>query len=220
MRTESHSPRSPTARYEPAGSNTSRPAIQVGNPVHEPRTAAKRRADALEDIIRGHLDAGRGPTEGGERPHVTITIDLDALVAALSVAAKEPATGSWGTNGWDYHSGTAYGPGAPASMPWLGPISPSIPPRLSCDAMVTAILVDSNRTPLDVGRTARIIPSRIRRALIARGCGCAFPGCGRPAEWTEGHHIWHWAKGGPTTLSNLVLLCRKHHTIIHKSTGT
>ncbi|WP_345347093.1 HNH endonuclease signature motif containing protein [Rhodococcus olei] len=104
----------------------------------------------------------------------------------------------------------------PAWMPWLGPITDSLAATLSCDATVTAITMDADGTPLDVGRTTRLIPRRLRRALHARDCGCAFLGCGRPAAWTDGHHIHHWSHGGPTKLSNLVLLCRFHHRVIHK----
>ncbi|MFC4603647.1 HNH endonuclease signature motif containing protein [Rhodococcus kronopolitis] len=230
-----------------------------GNPIRDPRSAAKRRADALEQIIRGHLDNARGPVEGGEQPHVTVTIDLDALKEAVAKTATAPATGAWTKTGWDYHSANATGPigGEPdshacgtcqncitgkdcqgnagctspagsrpprryrrvrhASMPWAGPVSAAIAARLSCDAQVTAVFVDKEGNPLDVGRSTRFVTPSLRKALVARDCGCAFPGCGRPAAWTDAHHIWHWSRGGPTALSNLVLLCKKHHTIIHKN---
>jgi hypothetical protein len=32
----------------------------------------------------------------------------------------------------------------------------------------------------------------------------------------QGHHVRHWAQGGPTTLSNLALLCRRHHRAVHE----
>jgi hypothetical protein len=32
----------------------------------------------------------------------------------------------------------------------------------------------------------------------------------------QAHHIQHWAAGGPTTLSNLLLLCRRHHRAVHE----
>jgi HNH endonuclease len=39
-----------------------------------------------------------------------------------------------------------------------------------------------------------------------RDQGCVWPGCDRPASFTSGHHLAHWIHGGPTDLSNLVLL--------------
>ncbi|MEO9222765.1 MAG: HNH endonuclease, partial [Mycobacteriaceae bacterium] len=69
--------------------------------------------------------------------------------------------------------------------------------------------------PLNLGRTQRLVSPGQRRALIARDHGCAFPGCNRPPAWTEAHHIVHWIDGGPTDLANLVLLCRRHHRVIH-----
>jgi hypothetical protein len=66
----------------------------------------------------------------------------------------------------------------------------------------------------EVGARTRTIPPALRRALEHRDQGCRFPGCGRP--FGEGHHIRHWAHGGPTTLSNLTMLCRRHHRSVHE----
>ncbi|PYN95241.1 MAG: hypothetical protein DMD89_19975, partial [Candidatus Rokuibacteriota bacterium] len=57
-------------------------------------------------------------------------------------------------------------------------------------------------------------PPALRRALNHRDRGCRFPGCG--VRFGQGHHIRHWAHGGPTTLSNLALLCRRHHRAVHE----
>jgi predicted restriction endonuclease len=56
----------------------------------------------------------------------------------------------------------------------------------------------------------------MRTALGLRDGGCRFPGCDRPLEWTDGHHIRHWADGGETSLDNLVSLCRRHHRAVHE----
>jgi hypothetical protein len=60
----------------------------------------------------------------------------------------------------------------------------------------------------------------LRKALHARDRGCRFPGCHTPAAWTDGHHLRHWADGGPTSLTNLVLLCRFHHVLVHEAGWT
>lgn len=86
--------------------------------------------------------------------------------------------------------------------------------RLGCDASVVAI-VEGPNGPLDVGRKQRSIPTAMRRALRARDGGCRFPGCTQ-VRFVDGHHIHHWAQGGPTSLDNLVQLCRRHHRALHE----
>jgi len=73
---------------------------------------------------------------------------------------------------------------------------------------------DAEDRVVEVGARTRTIPPTLRRALHHRDKGCRFPGCGRP--FGEGHHIKHWARGGPTTLSNLAMLCRRHHRAVHE----
>ncbi|MCZ4555493.1 DUF222 domain-containing protein [Rhodococcus maanshanensis] len=178
-----------------------------GQTSNDQRTPAQRRADALTHIVRTYLDSGQAPSEGGERPHINVFVDADDLAATTDQHHHHERG----------HRGRRRGP---AWMPWLGPISLDLAAQISCDADITPITMDADGNPLDVGRTTRLIPRKLRRALNARDCGCAFPGCGRPAAWTEGHHIQHWANGGPTNLSNLVLLCRFHHTTIHRGDWT
>ncbi|MCZ4517566.1 DUF222 domain-containing protein [Rhodococcus ruber] len=102
-------------------------------------------------------------------------------------------------------------------LPWMGPLSRETSRQLACDCILTAIVMDENGSPINLARTARTVTAKQKRALIARDHGCAFPGCGKPAAWTEGHHIWHWTDGGPTDMNNLVLLCGFHHRLIHHS---
>jgi hypothetical protein len=78
-------------------------------------------------------------------------------------------------------------------------------------APVIAGVVD---LPKGSGPRTRTIPPALRRALHHRDHGCRFPGCGLP--FGQGHHIRHWAQGGPTTLSNLAMLCRRHHRAVHE----
>jgi hypothetical protein len=73
---------------------------------------------------------------------------------------------------------------------------------------------DENGNVMEVGARTRTIPPALRRVLQHRDQGCRFPGCG--ISFTQGHHLRHWAEGGPTTLSNLALLCRRHHRSVHE----
>src|SRR5438046_8547882 len=86
--------------------------------------------------------------------------------------------------------------------------------RLACDATRVVMRHDADGRITEVGARTRTIPPALRRALEHRDRGCCFPGCGRP--FGQGHHIRHWAHGGPTTLSNLALLCRRHHRAVHE----
>ncbi len=61
----------------------------------------------------------------------------------------------------------------------------------------------------------RLITGAMRRALIVRDKGCAFPDCGRPPRWCHAHHVIHWLNGGKTCVENGVLLCPHHHRVIH-----
>jgi len=85
----------------------------------------------------------------------------------------------------------------------------------SCDAEIARLVMRSDRVPLELGRSVRTATAGQRAALRARDGGCAVPGCDRPANWCDAHHIVHWRSGGRTDLSNLVLLCRYHHRRVH-----
>src|SRR5690606_24279961 len=87
--------------------------------------------------------------------------------------------------------------------------------RIACDSDLIVLVEDRNGNPLSVGRKTRVVPAAIERALWARDKGCRFPGCGR-RRWVHAHHIEHWAAGGETCLDNLVLLCSKHHVLLHE----
>ncbi|UNQ37915.1 HNH endonuclease [Prescottella equi] len=179
------------------------------NPVDDPaekRTPALQRADAFAEILRRYLDSGDAPTEGGERPHLSLHVNASDL--ARSEAAHE----------WVNPDGDSdlFGNKDIARLPHTGPLSIATARRIACDCHLTPIVVDDG-VPLNLGRTSRTVSKKQRRALIARDHGCAFPGCGAPPAHCEGHHITHWADGGPTDLDNLVLLCRYHHQLLHHS---
>ncbi|MDE0258716.1 MAG: DUF222 domain-containing protein [Gammaproteobacteria bacterium] len=86
--------------------------------------------------------------------------------------------------------------------------------RMACDAAVVAMVHAKDGSMLSVGRRTRTIPPHIRRALDERDRGCRFPGCA--CQFTEAHHVKHWADGGETSLRNTLLLCRRHHRAVHE----
>jgi hypothetical protein len=107
--------------------------------------------------------------------------------------------------------------GAPAAdMEFSLPISARTVERLACDCSVTRVLLDSESAVIDVGRSKRVVSAPARRALNARDGSCRWPGCDRPASWSAAHHVVHWIHGGTTDLDNLVLLCHRHHWMIHE----
>jgi hypothetical protein len=157
----------------------------------DPRGRGKRQADALTAVL--HTAAGTGtavPGHGDIKPHITVTIDLDDL------------KGSAGTG--DLVHGDS--------------LSAAAVRRLACDAGIIPLVLGSNSEPLDVGTEERFVTRAIRRALNARDTGCII--CGAPPAMCEAHHIIHWADGGPTSLDNLVLLCKREHIDTHKGHWT
>jgi hypothetical protein len=106
-------------------------------------------------------------------------------------------------------------------MHWVHEIPPELAQRIACDAEVwRAILDPATGLPLEVGRSHRIVPAWIRKALHARDRGCRWPGCTVPAAWTDAHHLLAWWLGGPTDIDNLLLLCRYHHHKVHEGHWT
>jgi hypothetical protein len=156
------------------------------------RTPPQRRADALHEICRQWLDLAERPTVAGERPHVTVTVDAPALAGASSGAGD---------------------------LDHVGAVDVTFARQLSCDASVMRVVMAGRSQPLDVGRRTPVVPPAIRRAVIVRDRVCRFPGCDRPHTWCDAHHIVHWADGGSTSLHNLLLLCRRHHGMIHRREG-
>jgi len=153
------------------------------------RTPAERRADALADIVKFFLDHQTSRPGGRHRPHVNAIVDLDKRTAGDPGAA-------WTADGFA--------------------LSPETISRLLCDCGVHRVVTKGRSTILDYGTRTQTIPAPLFNTLIIRDEHCRWPGCDRPSSWCDGHHVWHWEDGGPTRLDNLVLLCRRHHTRVHK----
>ena len=180
-------------RLDADGGATLRAAL---NALDEPwkgddtRSGSQRRADALVELARQRLDAGTLSEVGGQKPHLSVT-------ASMSTLMKEPGCGA-------------------GELEWSQPITADTVRRIACDCAMTRVLLGSNSEPIDVGRCTRTVPPALRRALVFRDRHCRFPGCDRPADWCDGHHLIHWVDGGETNLANTCLLCRRHHRFVHE----
>ena len=88
--------------------------------------------------------------------------------------------------------------------------------RLLCTARVQGVLVGQGGKVLNLGRTKRLATRAQRRALKVRDNGiCQFPGCHQTTH-LDAHHRKPWSHGGSTDLDNLILLCGRHHTLVHE----
>ena len=160
-----------------------------GVPAETPSSSMEQRqADALTLIAEAALHHCLDPGAPGERYQVVVHVDA-AVLADPEAPGQSVLDG-----GTHVPAGTSQ--------------------RLACDATRVIMRHDPDGQIVEVGARTRTIPPAIRRALHHRDRGCRFPGCGLP--FGQGHHIRHWAQGGPTTLSNLATLCRRHHRAVHE----
>jgi len=164
-----------------------RPAGSALGTQPDLRSAGARRADALIEVCRRVLDAGELPDNGGEKPHLVVTLSWQQLRDQVGAGLLD--TGDL--------------------------LTPATVRRLACDALIVPAVLGGDGQVLDVGRARRLIDGPLRRALVLRDKGCCFPGCDRPARWCHGHHVQSWADGGETSLANSALLGGFHHREIH-----
>ena len=197
----------------------------------------KVRAEALALVAESALKAGLDSGSSGDRYQVVVHVNEDELRApalgASCLGADVPAgtsgtpqCGSAGAKDGHRHvpeetsasrSACADEADLPDAGAWLGdshvPVSAETARRIACDAGRVTMTHKSGKI-LSVGRKTRTIPPPIRRALEFRDRGCRFPGCS--SRHCDAHHVIHWADGGETKLSNLVLFCRRHHRMLHE----
>jgi hypothetical protein len=165
-------------------------------------TWGQRRADALGRLAEAALGADLDAGHAGDRYQVVLHVEAAASADAPTRpdAADVPGDGVLEVDDAAIR------------------VSAETAQRLACDASVMTMSHDADGHVLDVGRRTRTIPTAIRRALSARDTWCQFPGCS--AKRCDAHHIDHWMDGGPTSLDNLVLLCRRHHRLVHEGRFT
>jgi Domain of unknown function (DUF222) len=150
-------------------------------------TTSELRADALL-LMAGTLLSHGPDARAGDRYQVVLHVDADALARGSDGGRCELADGA--------------------------PVAAETARRLACDAAIVP-LVERGGKPLSVGRKTRAVPAALRRALASRDRGCRFPGCTNRCS-VDAHHLRHWAHGGPTSLDNLVQVCRYHHRLLHE----
>jgi hypothetical protein len=164
------------------------PAYEWHHPAAEPPTFAQQRADALGLVAEAALHQDLDPGAPGERYQVIVHVD-----AAVLADSDQPGQ-------------AAFEDGVRASAEAVQ--------RLACDASRVVMRHNEDGRAVEVGARTRTIPPALRRAMRHRDRWCRFPGCS--VRFGQGHHIKHWATGGPTTLSNLALLCHRHHRAVHE----
>jgi hypothetical protein len=155
------------------------------DPDADPPTMEQQQADALALLAETALHQGLDPGNSGERYQVVVHVDVEVLADADAPGQSALEDGA------RVPAGTSQ--------------------RLACDASRVVMRHGRDGRVVEVDARTRTIPPAIRRALHHRDRGCRFPGCG--VRFGQGHHIRHWAHGGPTTLSNLATLCRRHHRL-------
>ncbi|WP_347057919.1 DUF222 domain-containing protein [Blastococcus sp. HT6-30] len=163
---------------------------QATRPSGDTRTRAQQSADALVQLADNQLAAGSLPVLRTVKPHVVVRVDLTDLVDP----SRGPTAGRMGFG---------------------ATISAARARWLACDGTITRIVLGPEGQPLDLGRSHRVVPPHLRRAVEARDGGCVFAGCDAPSHWCDVHHLIHWAEGGDTSLDNSGLLCERHHTKVH-----
>jgi len=152
------------------------------------RTPGQRRADALVELGR-RGGSGSKRNGAGPRPQLIIRASLDTLAGI---------------------------PGAPAGeLEGGGTVPAETVQRYACDSAISRIM-GQGELDQELNHASRTLPASTRRALEARDRHCVFPGCTRPLNWCDGHHLVWWTRGGATALPNLALLCRPHHRMVHE----
>ncbi|WP_239525924.1 HNH endonuclease signature motif containing protein [Microbacterium sp. B35-30] len=160
--------------------------------VPDPRTIDQKRHDAFASILSAAAGAAETPTLGGAAPTLIVTTTEEDLAAANGVAFVESAAGPV-------------------------PVPASFARHVGCHGTIHRLTLAANGAIKALRVEDRGFNHWQRKAIGARDGGCVIPGCTVPAAWCEVHHVNDWAKGGPTSVDNGVLLCWHHHHGIETS---
>lgn len=156
----------------------------------------KRLGEAFNAFLEA-IDPQRLPIHGGDATTVIVTIPLASLQAELG-------------------AGDLIGGGpVPGDDPTGDRITAAQARRLACTAKILPAVLDGKSRPIDLGRSKRLFTPAQRKALLIRDQACRAEGCDTPGTWCDAHHQDPWHTGGPTDLTNAVLLCNHHHHRVH-----
>ncbi len=182
-----------------AAREAAQPTSDARATAHDPvaRLAYPRRMGQAFVQLLESLDPTRLPVHGGDATTVVVTIDLASLKADLATADLVGA----GLVPGDELTGDQ--------------ITAAEARRLACTAKVLPAVLGGASLPLDLGRVRRLFTPAQRKALLIRDQTCRAEGCDTPGTWCEAHHLDPWHTGGPTDLTNGVLLCSHHHHRAH-----
>jgi len=168
--------------------NASRDASKQSETGKEDDDLFAQQADALVEIAKNYL-------AGGESKRTCSADHYQVLVHVDERALRCPGESDAG--------------GAKSDLP-IETVR-----RLCCDGAVVPVVENEDGEQLKVGRKHRVVQPALKRALLARDKCCQYPGCSH-SKWLDAHHLRHWADGGETSLENTLLLCSKHHRLLHE----
>ncbi len=151
------------------------------------RTPTQRRHDALVDVCRWFLDHQRDRLGGRHRPPLNVIVNLDDL---------DTGRGGQMVDGPDLDGTTISRP--------------------LCDSVLHRVVMAGRSAVLDYGTATRTFPVGLFNAIVTRDQHCRFPGCDRPPEWGEAHHVVWFSRGGSTSIDNAVLTCSRHHHLVRQ----
>lgn len=159
------------------------------------RSLSQRRADGLADLANRYME---GDEPGGNPPGVSAVIDIASLLGDTPQMAA-----------------------ARCDLDGVGPVTRTVLDQMCCNARFTRFVMSGPSQILDMGRSTRLATSSQRRAVVVRDRHCRFPSCDRKPQWCDIHHVAGWVQSlGETNIDNLILLCRRHHTLVHNSRWT
>ena len=169
-------------------------ALSKKTGIGDDRPLHLRRAWALGELARHGLDTIKLPAVNRQVPHLQLTASLPTLLGAIGAPGAELEGGQ--------------------------PINIQALRRIACDCATSRVILSGDSAVLEVGDWVRCVSAPLRRAVVHRDRHCQWPGCDRPASWTDTHHVVFWTDGGRTVKENLVLLCYRHHYMVHEGHWT